>query len=32
MVVEDDGAISMVLRTNLEDEGYRVLEQVTTRR
>lgn len=29
MVVEDDDAIRMVLRTNLEDEGYRVLEAVT---
>ncbi len=29
MVVEDDNAIRMVLRTNLEDEGYRVLEAVT---
>ena len=26
MVVEDDDAIRLVLRTNLEDEGYRVLE------
>ena len=32
MVVEDDDAIRMVLRTNLEDEGYRVLGQVTTHR
>ena len=29
MVVEDDDAIRMVLRTNLEDEGYRVLEATT---
>jgi DNA-binding response OmpR family regulator len=29
MVVEDDDAIRLVLRTNLEDEGYRVLEAVT---
>lgn len=29
MIVEDDTAIRMVLRTNLEDEGYRVLEAVT---
>jgi DNA-binding response OmpR family regulator len=29
MIVEDDAAIRMVLRTNLEDEGYRVLEAVT---
>jgi DNA-binding response OmpR family regulator len=29
MIVEDDDAIRMVLRTNLEDEGYRVLEAVT---
>ena len=29
MVVEDDDAIRIVLRTNLEDEWYRVLEAVT---
>jgi DNA-binding response OmpR family regulator len=29
MVVEDDDAIRLVLRTNLEDEGYRVIESVT---
>jgi DNA-binding response OmpR family regulator len=29
MIVEDDTAIRLVLRTNLEDEGYRVLEAVT---
>jgi len=29
MVVEDDDAIRLVLRTNLEDEGYRVVEAVT---
>jgi DNA-binding response OmpR family regulator len=29
MVVEDDDAIRMVLRTNLEDEGYRVQEAIT---
>jgi DNA-binding response OmpR family regulator len=29
MVVEDDDAIRLVLRTNLEDEGYRVVESVT---
>lgn len=29
MVVEDDDAIRLVLRTNLEDEGYRVLEAST---
>ena len=29
MVVEDDPAIRLVLRTNLEDEGYRVLEAET---
>ena len=29
MVVEDDEAIRLVLRTNLEDEGYRVVESVT---
>lgn len=29
MVVEDDDAIRLVLRTNLEDEGYRVVETVT---
>ena len=29
MVVEDDDAIRMVLRTNLEDEGYRALEALT---
>lgn len=29
MVVEDDDAIRLVLRTNLEDEGYDVLECVT---
>ena len=29
MVVEDDDAIRLVLRTNLEDEGYRVIEAVT---
>ena len=29
MVVEDDDAIRMVLRANLEDEGYRVLEATT---
>ncbi len=29
MVVEDDDAIRLVLRTNLEDEGYRVVEPVT---
>ncbi len=29
MVVEDDHAIRLVLRTNLEDEGYRVVEAVT---
>ncbi len=26
LVVEDDPAIRLVLRTNLEDEGYRVVE------
>lgn len=29
MVVEDDDAIRLVLRANLEDEGYRVVEAVT---
>ena len=29
MVVEDDDGIRLVLRTNLEDEGYRVVEAVT---
>jgi DNA-binding response OmpR family regulator len=29
MVVEDDDAIRLVLRTNLEDEGYRVVEAET---
>lgn len=29
LVVEDDEAIRLVLRTNLEDEGYRVLEAGT---
>ena len=29
LVVEDDDAIRLVLRTNLEDEGYRVVESVT---
>ena len=29
MVVEDDDSIRLVLRTNLEDEGYRVVEAVT---
>ena len=29
MIVEDDEAIRLVLRTNLEDEGYRVVESVT---
>jgi DNA-binding response OmpR family regulator len=29
LVVEDDDAIRLVLRTNLEDEGYRVVETVT---
>ena len=29
LVVEDDDAIRLVLRTNLEDEGYRVVEAVT---
>ena len=29
MVVEDDDAIRMVLRTNLEEERYRVLEAAT---
>jgi DNA-binding response OmpR family regulator len=29
MVVEDDDAIRLVLRTNLEDEGYRVIEAET---
>lgn len=29
LVVEDDDAIRLVLRTNLEDEGYRVIESVT---
>jgi DNA-binding response OmpR family regulator len=29
LVVEDDEAIRLVLRTNLEDEGYRVLESGT---
>jgi DNA-binding response OmpR family regulator len=29
MVVEDDDAIRLVLRTNLEDEGYRVVEAAT---
>lgn len=29
LIVEDDDAIRLVLRTNLEDEGYRVLEAST---
>lgn len=29
LIVEDDDAIRLVLRTNLEDEGYRVIESVT---
>ena len=29
LVVEDDEAIRLVLRTNLEDEGYHVLEAGT---
>jgi len=29
LVVEDDDSIRLVLRTNLEDEGYRVVETVT---
>ncbi len=32
LVVEDDPAIRLVLRTNLEDEGYRVIEAETGER
>lgn len=32
MVVEDDDPIRLVLRTNLEDEGYRVVEAATAER
>lgn len=32
LIVEDDDAIRLVLRTNLEDEGYRALEASTAER